>query len=582
MATSTLPGTRLRLGDTVPDFTAQSTQGRIRWGHWARGRWAILLGHPAAFTPICTSEVGLLANAMGYLGPRGFQAATLSCDGIQDLTLWRKDVEAFMGRGVKLPFPMLADPTLRISAALGLIDPDSRDAQHELMISRTMYIVGPDGKVKFVCCYPGAIGRSMDELVRICDALLLTFQSQVATPASWPDNHGTLEVDGKAMQGAVFLSTKVTEDEATRLFPEFVSLSMPSGKNYMRLTHMRRKPQREQGWRALARALCCLCGAAEAPGQQLPNSENGPGSHAGDSCSSGRGPGRTAPWAALRLLPQRSLKSTSGWLAGGFTSTARPDPKPPDRYWRPMRVGEVVPDFTAATTHGQMVFHKWIEGRWTVLFSHPAAFTPVCTTEVGTLALKHNTLRSIGFQVAVLSSDRLADIMAWKKDVASHFSNQIMLGFPMIEDPEREVSAKFGMIDPDLKDQNAALMTSRTVFVIGPDKKVCLSMDYPGFVGRSIHEVIRACEALRFSYLTGLGMPANWPDSLPDMVVAGNPLQGSVFVMPGREEEADKNYPERIRLPLPSGRSYINLTHIKTKTPFVTPCATCISGVYKA
>mmetsp|Transcript_33740 Transcript_33740/g.80399 ORF Transcript_33740/g.80399 Transcript_33740/m.80399 type:complete len:296 (-) Transcript_33740:149-1036(-) len=272
-------------------------------------------------------------------------------------------------------------------------------------------------------------------------------------------------------------------------------------------------------------------------------------------------------WSSLRALP-RAAPQADAEAAG---------PRAP---WRPadggLRVGDEVPDFTAETTQGLMAFHRWIEGRWTVLFSHPAAFTPVCTTEVGTLALKYNTLRAMGFQVGILSSDGLSDILAWRKDVASHFGNAIRLGFPMIADPEREVAKKMGMLDPDLKDENGVPRTSRTVFVIGPDKKVRVSMDYPGFVGRNIHEIVRVCEAVRLSAVRDVATPANWPNNHPELMAGGVEMKGSVFVMPSTQDDGQlSNF---VQLSVPSGRQYLSLAHIKCDSQFVSPCTTCIAG----
>lgn len=544
---------RLRLGDTIPDFSLQSTRGQLAYHRWSRGRWAILFSHPAAFTPVCTSELGQLAAAAKVLEPWGFGIATLSCDHVKELAAWKKDIEA--AEGCRIAFPMLADPTREVAVKLGMLDPVLKDKHDMPLPSRTVFITDPEQRITYSASYPGLVGRNISELVRVCDALLLTTGNRVATPASWPNNHGGVELGGRSLEGCVLVSSAISDEEARRLFPDHVDLAVPSGLHYMRLTHVERGgPQR--GWQRLARAALCLCSPAGAGRPQ----------HDVVGMAGGPSPSILPQlWSSLRLTKARAdlIDQRRPWQSTDSV----------------LRLGDVVPDFTAETTQGRMNFHRWIEGRWTVLFSHPAAFTPVCTTEVGTLAMKHNSLRTMGFQVAILSADTLADISAWRKDVASHFDNQIVLGFPMIADASREVSVKLGMLDPNLKDSQDKPRTSRTVFVIGPDKKIHLSLDYPGFVGRNIHEIVRACEAVRLSAVRNVATPANWPNNHPDLVVGGVCMKGSVFVTTSAED--DGRLSDCVKLPVPSGRGYLSLAHVKIDSPVVSPCTTCIAGVYK-
>lgn len=221
-----------------------------------------------------------------------------------------------------------------------------------------------------------------------------------------------------------------------------------------------------------------------------------------------------------------------------------------------LRLGNVVPDFVAQTTQGEIHWHEWIEGKWAILFSHPADFTPVCTTEIGRMALKYDYLLSKGVKVAALSCNALGEHNTWMRDVVAHCANKVTIEFPIIADETREVAVKYGMIDPELKDKEGLPLTCRAVFIIGPDKKLKLSLNYPASVGRNMDEVVRCIDALQLSAEKSIATPANWPNNHEE---AG--MKGWVFLLPTvTKEDADKHFPDHKVCEVPSGLEYLRLT----------------------
>eukprot|EP00877_Chromochloris_zofingiensis_P004609 jgi/Chrzof1/14149/Cz08g26250.t1 len=199
---------------------------------------------------------------------------------------------------------------------------------------------------------------------------------------------------------------------------------------------------------------------------------------------------------------------------------------------------------------GKMKWHDWIEGSWTILFSHPADFTPVCTTEIGRMALKYPDLASKGVKVAALSCNALDEHTHWLDDVVAHCANKVAIEFPMIADPTREIAVKYGMIDPELKDKAGLPLTCRAVFIIGPDKKLKLTLNYPASVGRNMDEIVRVVDALMLSADKSVATPANWPNNHEE---AG--MKGWVFLLPTvTKEDAATYFPEHKVCDVPSGQ----------------------------
>lgn len=538
---------KLRLGDVVPDFEAETTKGHMHFHHWIKGRWVMLFSHPAAFTPVCTTEVGEVAMMHNKFKSKGFKVVGLSCDSFQDSIRWEKDILShFSGHIQRIDFPIISDLSRQVAVKYGMIDPNLKDKFGLPLTSRTVFFIGPDKQLKSSMNYPATVGRDIYELLRVCDALLLMERESVATPASWPENHSNLVVDGKNMEGAVFLLPTISEKTAEKFFPDRAELKMPSGLKYMRLAHV--KPAPPNCWAAFARFASRILSTC---GWNLQDAQN---------------------WYAEQLPPTYSTPSMARLISfRQHPGVQRPQPSSGtkadlDLYLQStdttLRLGDYVPDFQANTTMGRLSFHQWIEGKWAILFCHPAAFTPVCTTEVGTLAMFYNTFSSKGFRVATLSRDTVEDLVAWQRDIIAHFDNKIRINFPLIADSSREVAVKYGMVDPRLR-ENFDVPSNRDVFIIGPDKRLKLSMNYPLTLGRSVHELLRICDALQLSARESVATPASWPNNHTDLVVNSKVMKGSVFLLSTiTDEDAENFFPDCVALQMPSGGNYMRLTNI--------------------
>ncbi|KAG7344786.1 peroxiredoxin [Nitzschia inconspicua] len=230
-----------------------------------------------------------------------------------------------------------------------------------------------------------------------------------------------------------------------------------------------------------------------------------------------------------------------------------------------LRLGNIVPDFSADTTHGPMEsFHEWKKGKWAILFSHPADFTPVCTTEIGRLAMKYDELKAMDCLVATLSVDPVKSHTEWLRDVVAHCENQIKVEFPIIGDADRSISTAYGMIDPGTSGDQQLPLTIRAVFIINPENKLMLSLNYPACVGRNTDEIVRCVKALQLSYEKSIATPANWPENHADLPLKDgsrtDEFKGSVFLLPTvSPEEAKANYPDYHTCEVPSGIEYLRL-----------------------
>jgi len=233
-----------------------------------------------------------------------------------------------------------------------------------------------------------------------------------------------------------------------------------------------------------------------------------------------------------------------------------------------LRLGNIVPDFKAETTHGDWdSFHEWKKGKWAILFSHPADFTPVCTTEIGRLALKYDKLKEMDCLVATLSVDPVKSHNEWLNDVVAHCENKIEVNFPIIGDADRSISTAYGMIDTGTSDEQELPLTIRAVFIINPENKLMLSLNYPACVGRNMDEIVRCVEALQLSYEKSIATPANWPNNHETVRMAdgtdSTDFKGSVFLLPTvSEEEADENYPGYHTCDVPSKIPYLRLVKV--------------------
>ncbi len=204
----------VRLGDDAPNFSALTTQGLINFYQWKGDSWAVLFSHPKDFTPVCTTELGTVARLMPEFTKRNTKVIGLSVDGVESHHRWEKDIGEIMG--TTMNFPMIADPERAVSALYDMIHPNASDT----FTVRSVFVIGPDNKVKLSLTYPASTGRNFDEILRVLDALQLSARFPVATPANW--------VEGQDVIVALSLST----DDAKAKFPKGVTEVRP----YLRTT----------------------------------------------------------------------------------------------------------------------------------------------------------------------------------------------------------------------------------------------------------------------------------------------------------------------------------------------------------
>ena len=169
----------LQLGDPVPDFVAETTEGRISFHEWLGDDWGILFSHPKDFTPVCTTELGEMAKVKPEFERRGVKVIALSVDPLDRHIAWSKDIEDV--KGMAPNYPMIADADRTVAQLYGMIHPNASDT----MTVRSVIVIGPDKKVKLQMSYPASTGRNFDELLRAVDSLQLTAKYQVATPVNW-------------------------------------------------------------------------------------------------------------------------------------------------------------------------------------------------------------------------------------------------------------------------------------------------------------------------------------------------------------------------------------------------------------
>ncbi|MEM9887004.1 MAG: peroxiredoxin [Bacteroidota bacterium] len=178
-----------------------------------------------------------------------------------------------------------------------------------------------------------------------------------------------------------------------------------------------------------------------------------------------------------------------------------------------IRLGQVAPDFTAPTTQGEVSFHEWLGDGWGLLFSHPADFTPVCTTELGRTAALKNEFEKRNVKAIAVSVDPLDSHQAWIKDIEE--TQNVEMNFPIIADEDRKVAELYDMIHPEQTEKT----TVRSVFVVGPDKKVKLTLTYPPSTGRNFLEILRVIDSLQLTAYHSVATPADWEDG-QDVVVS--------------------------------------------------------------
>jgi alkyl hydroperoxide reductase subunit AhpC len=212
----------LQLGDTAPDFEAETTEGRIRFHEWIGDSWAVLFSHPKDFTPICTTELGYMAKIKPDFDSRGVKIIGLSVDPVDRHEEWAKDIEETQGHAPN--FPMIADTDFNVSKLYGMLgadvsgDPADRTAADNQTV-RNVFVIGPDKKVKLNLAYPMTTGRNFDEVLRVIDSLQLTANHKVSTPVNWRPGED------------VVIAGSVSDEQAREIWPD----GWESPKPYIRI-----------------------------------------------------------------------------------------------------------------------------------------------------------------------------------------------------------------------------------------------------------------------------------------------------------------------------------------------------------
>ncbi len=204
----------VRLGDTAPDFTADTTDGKISFHEWLGDSWGILFSHPKDFTPVCTTELGAFSARKSDFDKRNTKLIAISVDSVESHKSWANDIEET--QGAKLAFPIIGDEDRQVADLYDMIHPNANDT----LTVRSVFIIDPNKKVKLTLTYPASTGRNVDEILRVLDSLQLTDEYKVATPVNWKDGEDVIIVPA------------LSDDEAKDRFPK----GWKALKPYLRLT----------------------------------------------------------------------------------------------------------------------------------------------------------------------------------------------------------------------------------------------------------------------------------------------------------------------------------------------------------
>lgn len=204
----------LRLGDDAPNFQADTTEGPIDFYDWKGDSWAVLYSHPKDFTPVCTTELGYTAKLADEFAKRNVKVLALSVDSVEDHKRWASDIEET--QGIAPNFPIIGDQDKAVANLYDMIHPNASDT----VTVRSVFVIGPDNKVKLTLTYPASTGRNFDEILRVIDSLQLTAEFKVATPVNWKDGEDVIIVPA------------VSDDEAKERFPA----GWDAPKPYLRIT----------------------------------------------------------------------------------------------------------------------------------------------------------------------------------------------------------------------------------------------------------------------------------------------------------------------------------------------------------
>jgi len=198
----------IRIGDKAPDFTAETTEGRLGLHEYLGSSWGILFSHPADFTPVCTTELGKLAKLKPEFDRRNTKVIAISVDTVEHHLAWLKDIKEITGGEVKGSYPIIADPDRKISVLYGMLDQTHLNQTGQPFTVRSVFVIDPSKIVRLIITYPAPTGRNFNEILRVLDSLQLAFTHKVATPADWQKGDDT-----------VVLPT-VPNEEAEKLFPK--------------------------------------------------------------------------------------------------------------------------------------------------------------------------------------------------------------------------------------------------------------------------------------------------------------------------------------------------------------------------
>ncbi len=195
----------LRINDLAPDFTAESTEGAINFHDWIGDGWALLFSHPKDFTPVCTTELGAVAALKPEFEKRNCKIIGISVDGVSDHAAWSKDIEASQGHAVN--YPLIGDPSLDVVKLYDMLPADAGDTSEgrtpaDNATARSVFIIGPDKRIKATLTYPMTTGRNFDEVLRVLDSMQLTAEHQVATPANWRPGEDVIIVPSVSNEAA--------------------------------------------------------------------------------------------------------------------------------------------------------------------------------------------------------------------------------------------------------------------------------------------------------------------------------------------------------------------------------------------
>ena len=203
-----------RLGDIAPNFTAQTTEGEVDFHQWLGDSWGVLFSHPGDFTPVCTTELGMVAKIKGEFAKRNVKVLAISVDPIDSHQKWISDINET--QSCTMNFPIIADPQRTVAMAYDMIHPNADDKA----TVRSVFVIGPDKKIKLTLTYPASTGRNFAEILRVIDSLQLTAKYRVATPADWKEGQDCIVVPA------------ISDDDAAKLFPKGVRKIKP----YLRYT----------------------------------------------------------------------------------------------------------------------------------------------------------------------------------------------------------------------------------------------------------------------------------------------------------------------------------------------------------